>query len=313
MNWVMRLRHEWMKPWQPTSSRSGALLLLALAVAACAPLPRQDRPDRAPSHPPDVSGVPHPTPRDEPRSRYGNPASYEVFGKTYYVLDTAAGYLERGVASWYGEKFHGRRTSSGETYDMYAMTAAHKTLPLPTYVRVTNLRNGRDVTVKVNDRGPFVHNRVIDLSYTAASQLGIIENGTGLVEIEALSGQDDSARRAVVPLREATSTAAGQNDDKTVVFAEPVSAKPAELVEPRPTAGELFVQLGAFADPLNARALAARLETNGFDAIRITADPVQERMVYRVRIGPLTGVPELDAVAAQLASAGIADFHIAYE
>lgn len=116
----------------------------------------------------DVSHIPDAKPRYEPRSKYGNPDSYVVNGKRYYVMKSSSGYVERGVASWYGNKFHGRRTSSGETYNMYAMTAAHKSLPLPTYARVTNLQNGRSVVVKVNDRGPFLHNRIIDLSYAAA-------------------------------------------------------------------------------------------------------------------------------------------------
>ena len=125
-------------------------------------------------------------PKVESKSKYGNPKSYVVFGKRYYVKDSAKGYVEQGIASWYGTKFHGRRTSSGETYDMYAMTAAHKTLPLPTYARVTNLENGRSVMVKVNDRGPFHQNRIIDLSYSAATRLGIVKTGTGRVEVEAI-------------------------------------------------------------------------------------------------------------------------------
>src|SRR5690606_27721217 len=116
----------------------------------------------------DLEAIPDAIPRDEPRSARGNPASYEVFGKRYHVLASAAGYKERGVASWYGPDFHARSTSSGEPYDMYAMTAAHKTLPIPAYARVTNLANGRSVVVRINDRGPFIDNRIIDLSYTAA-------------------------------------------------------------------------------------------------------------------------------------------------
>lgn len=128
-----------------------------------------------------------PTPKNEPYSRYGNPGSYAVAGQTYKVMKSSGGYKARGVASWYGTKFHAKRTSSGDKYDMYAMTAAHRTLPLPTYVRVRNLNNGRVVVVKVNDRGPFHSNRVIDLSYAAASKLGIFPSGTAQVEIEALS------------------------------------------------------------------------------------------------------------------------------
>lgn len=120
---------------------------------------------------------------DAPRSKYGNPESYEVYGKTYHVLPTARGYSERGQASWYGEDFHGKRTSSGEPYNMHAMTAAHKTLPLPTYVRVTNLQNRREVIVRVNDRGPFHDDRIIDLSFAAATELDILRNGTAEVEV----------------------------------------------------------------------------------------------------------------------------------
>lgn len=123
---------------------------------------------------------------DAPRSKYGNPASYEVFGETYHVLPTARGYSERGKASWYGEEFHGKRTSSGEPYNMHAMTAAHRTLPLPSYVRVTNLQNRREIIVRVNDRGPFHDDRIIDLSFAAATELGILRNGTADVEVSAV-------------------------------------------------------------------------------------------------------------------------------
>ena len=123
--------------------------------------------DSAPKKKIDVETIPNAIPKKEPKSRYGNPKSYVVFGKRYYVMDSGKGYIEKGIASWDGTKFHGRRTSSGETYDMYAMTAAHKSLPLPTYVQVTNLSNSKFIVVKVNDRGPFHENRIIDLSYTA--------------------------------------------------------------------------------------------------------------------------------------------------
>lgn len=126
-------------------------------------------------------------PKNEPFSRYGNPGSYEIAGRTYKVLQNSSGYKVRGIASWYGTKFHSQRTSSGDQYDMYAMTAAHKTLPLPTYVKVKNLKNGREAIVKVNDRGPFHSGRVIDLSYAAAAKLGVFPTGTAPVEIEALS------------------------------------------------------------------------------------------------------------------------------
>lgn len=129
---------------------------------------------------------PDAVPVAEPRSRYGNPDSYEVRGVTYHVLDSSEGYEAEGMASWYGEAFQGRRTSSGEPYDMYAMTAAHRTLPIPTYVEVTNLENGRTAVVRINDRGPFHDGRIIDLSYAAARKLGVVGPGTARVRVRAL-------------------------------------------------------------------------------------------------------------------------------
>ncbi len=143
-----------------------------------------------------MDAIPDAVPRVEPRSARGNPVAYEVFGKRYFILATADGYRERGVASWYGPTFHARPTSSGEPYDMYAMTAAHKTLPIPAYVRVTNLSNGRSVVVRVNDRGPFVDNRIIDLSYTAAHKLDMTRAGTAFVEVEVITPGTLAASRA---------------------------------------------------------------------------------------------------------------------
>ncbi len=135
---------------------------------------------------PDFSKIPNAVPKHEPKSRIGNPKTYTVFNKTYCVMQSSKGYKERGTASWYGKKFHGYHTSNGEIYDMYGMSAAHKTLPLPTYAKVTNLSNGKHVIVKINDRGPFHDDRLIDLSYAAASKLGILATGTAKVEIQAL-------------------------------------------------------------------------------------------------------------------------------
>lgn len=175
-------------------------LLLALFLTGCSTVsgpsgeeggPFAGRsPDGGPSNPPDLSQVPDAVPRDEPRARYGNPARYEVFGQTYYVKDSAEGYDQEGIASWYGTKFHGRRTSSGEPYDMYAMTAAHRSLPLPTYAEVTNLDNGKRVVVRINDRGPFVDNRIIDLSYAAATRLDMVDAGTAPVRVRTVTAAD---------------------------------------------------------------------------------------------------------------------------
>lgn len=150
--------------------------------------PPDFRRDRPPTNPPDIDldAVPDAIPVEEPRSRYGNMAQYEAMGRTYRTLATSEGYEAEGMASWYGEEFHGRRTSSGEPYDMYAMSAAHPTLPLPSYVEVLNLENGRRVVVRVNDRGPFHAGRIIDVSYAAAHRLGMLAKGTARVRIRAL-------------------------------------------------------------------------------------------------------------------------------
>lgn len=134
-----------------------------------------------------------PVPAHEPMSRYGNPTEYRVDGRTYEVMKSSTGYKTRGVASWYGMKFHKQRTSSGEPYDMYVMTGAHKTLPLPTYVKVKNLENGRVAVVKINDRGPFHSDRILDLSYAAALKLGVFPKGTAKVEVETLMGPSGDA------------------------------------------------------------------------------------------------------------------------
>ncbi len=163
---------------------------LLLALAGCS----LQSPDGPPAQPRDLSGVGDAVPRYEPFRPALNPVSYEVSGRRYHVLRNAEGYIARGIASWYGRKFHGRPTASGEPYDMYAMTAAHRTLPIPSYVAVTNLRNGRRVVVRVNDRGPFHSDRLIDLSYAAAVKLGIDKSGTAPVEVRALSPQGDAGR-----------------------------------------------------------------------------------------------------------------------
>jgi rare lipoprotein A len=221
--------------------------------------------------------MPDAVPRAEPRSAKGNPSFYEVFGKRYFVLGTADGYLERGVASWYGPGFHAERTSNGESYDMYAMTGAHKTLPLPAYVRVTNLRNGRSVVVRINDRGPFKDGRIVDLSYTAAAKLDMLKDGTALVEVQALTPGGDS-----------------------------------RITAPSPP-GRLFVQAGAFGEEANAARLAARLKSEGYAQAFVRQDAVNGRTLFRVRIGPVPGVAEFDRAIADLRKLGIEDARLATE
>ena len=187
--------------------RPGVAAILALAGCAGlgtgpqpleAPLPttelgsRDEVQDGPPELVPEgLSNLPNPVPTDDPPSIHGNPPSYEVFGKTYNTLTSAIGYQVEGLASWYGTKFHGQRTSSGELYDMYKLTAAHRSLPIPTYVRVTNLDNGRQTLVRVNDRGPFHADRILDLSFAAAVKLGFAEQGVARVHIEALNAQQE--------------------------------------------------------------------------------------------------------------------------
>lgn len=163
-------------------------------------------PDTTPDHVPDVDCIAEPLVTNEPRSAVGNRSPYSVLGKKYQVMQRVDGYVERGTASYYGSKFHGRRTSNQEVYDMYAFTAAHKTLPLPSFARVTNLDNGKSVVVRVNDRGPFHEGRVIDLSYAAAVKLGITQRGTGNVEVRALTRPDQENMQASAPAATAVKT-----------------------------------------------------------------------------------------------------------
>jgi rare lipoprotein A len=237
-------------------------------------------------------------PRPEPRSRKGNPPFYDVLGKRYFVLSSSVGYIERGVASWYGPGFHKVRTSIGEPYDMYGMTAAHKTLPLPAYVRVTNLQNGRSVVVRVNDRGPFVGNRIIDLSYTAASKLDMLRNGTAMVEVRNID-LPPSLDAAAPATAARAAAAAGQTAAET--------ASPAEI----PNA--LFVQAGAFSDPKNAERLVEKLRGGGYGKIFVRDNEIAGRRMFRVRIGPVPNVAEFDRIVSALERAGINDAHLALD
>lgn len=215
-------------------------------------------PDTVPADIPDVDAIPEPVVRDEPRARTGN-RDYVVLGRKYRVLDDAEGYVEEGNASYYGNKFHGRRTSSSEVYDMYAFTAAHRTLPLPSYVRVTNLANGRSIIVRVNDRGPFHANRIIDLSYAAAVKLGYRERGTARVRVEALTPEDegsDVARRPATPtMPQATPPATPSGMDRLVAGLPQASAAVAMSPAPPVPPG---AQGATAADPSPAASQASR-------------------------------------------------------
>jgi rare lipoprotein A len=302
---------------------AGRAFALPLSVAACiglaacasAPPPRPlPAPQPAQGSATQIAPQPSPAPIDaaavprvEPRSRYGNPPFYDVFGKRYYVLASSEGYVERGVASWYGPGFHKVRTSTGESYDMYAMTAAHKTLPLPAYVRVTNLQNGRSIVVRVNDRGPFVGNRIIDLSYTAAAKLDMLRDGTAMVEVRVIEPEAETETPSLI-----TAAAAAVTGTTTAQAAPaPASSAPATTGWTPLPAAPLFVQAGAFADPANAERLAAKLRDQSFNNVFVREDDVAGRHFYRVRIGPVPDVPAFDRIVGALEQAGVSDAHLA--
>ena len=225
--------------------------------------------------------IPDAVPRPEPPSRYGNPPVYAANGRLYRTLRTSRGYAERGIASWYGRKFHERPTSSREPYDMFAMTAAHRTLPLPTYVRVTHLGNGRSVVVRVNDRGPFHPGRIIDLSYTAAAKLDLLGAGSGPVEIRAID------------------TDPGGRD------------RPSHDAAPVPV--QLYVQIGVYSNEANAKralALAARLRPG---LASLTRSEAEDGVRHRVRIGPLSGLEEAHRVMSGLDTAGMRSTRVVIE
>ncbi len=257
--------------------------------------------DSTPSGPPpDVSKIPEPVPRVEPRSAYGNKSPYDVLGKTYRVLPEASGYVERGLASWYGNKFHGYTTSNFEKYDMYAFSAAHKTLPLPSYARVTNLDNGRSVIVRVNDRGPFVDDRIIDLSYVAAVKLGVWPKGTARVEVRAI----DPAH----PQREApTQTIPASALSRTALPPSAVGASPA----PGKThESALYLQVGAYTDPANAAHAATVLRGAQLGDVQVIEGRVNGNPVRRVRIGPLRNAEEADALTSKVRALGLGEPHL---
>lgn len=216
--------------------------------------------------------IPDAVPEPVKQSRYGNPDSYEVFGVTYQVKQSSDGFEQKGIASWYGNKFHGRRTSSGEEYDMYAMTAAHKTLPIPVFVEVINHDNGRKAVVKVNDRGPFHEGRIIDLSYAAATKLGVAQAGTANVSIRVVRSEEELKQR-----RSETLVGSAVTDDD-----------------------KLYVQVAAFATEENALKHLGRLQSEGFRDVRLHIESKNSQTVYRVRIGPLPSEVVAKRVVSEL-------------
>lgn len=315
-----------MKPRFYKATTAGAGLALAALLAGCAGqapsstssvdhTPREDAPkaasaassgggryamsgDAYPLEPPDVSEVPDAQPRVEPRSSAGNRSTYEVWGETYHVLPSANGYAKQGTASWYGEKFHGYATSNGEIYDMYKMSAAHRSLPLPTFARVTSLANGRSVIVRVNDRGPFHSDREIDLSYAAAARLGILDNGTGGVRVEAINPEQWLANRgggtSPAPAASAPARAPAAASAPAPAASPAPAAPPAARPTPAGQGDEIYLQIAALGSEEGARALQQRLGDELLHSVRVISDSD----VHRVQVGPMAPSQEQQARAA---------------
>ncbi|VVC85591.1 septal ring lytic transglycosylase RlpA family protein [Sideroxydans sp. CL21] len=242
---------------------------------------------------PNLDNIPDAVPKAEPLHRYAN-RPYTALGKTYTPLQTTGNYKERGIASWYGKKFNGQRTSIGETYDMYGMTAAHPTLPIPSYARVTNVANGKSVIVRINDRGPFLHERIMDLSYAAAYKLGFVNTGSAEVEVESI------ATGANAPVTNPVETAAVNIEPITVAPIAPVAtAIPVDTVGS--SKGKIFLQLGAFKSAQGAESFLAKMNAE-------LGDNGKELKLYekngltRVHLGPYANESEARDAASKLAS-----------
>lgn len=297
------VRAQLFTPWP--QARLIALLGLCVFVAACsapqkAPSGNTPAPpynpndgryahekDFGPDEDVDLSHVPDAVPRHEVRTRAGNKNPYTVLGQTYHLIADESAYRERGYASWYGKKFNGYHTSNGEVYDMYAMTGAHKTLPIPSYVRVKNLDNGKSVVVRINDRGPFHQGRIVDLSYAAAQRIGIHKTGTGRVEVEIALPHD----AAPIPLR-ANNTDAAQIE----------SALPPGT----------YLQVGAFAQKNAAQQFAASIGTKLTYPLTIHSAQLPKE-IHRVRVGPFANAKSLQDARNQLARIKIFEAHVVYQ
>lgn len=246
------------------------LVTLTTSLLACSSTPTPPK-DGPPKFYENITQIHNPKPHYLPKSAYGNPKHYTVNGKTYHVLRTAKGYDQRGIASWYGSKFTGKLTSTRERYNPYKMTAASPNLPIPCFVRVTNLENHRSVIVKVNDRGPFAPNRILDLSYAAAVKLGYARRGTALVEVSTINPRNSTRTPHLT-----------------------FNKKP-----------HLYLQLGAFRHYQSAKRLQKRLQSLVFDPVQINQGTANAQSWYRVQIGPLRNVAQSDRLQKQLAQRGL--------
>lgn len=278
------------------------LVILSVTLVGCGTAPLVDVKDSGPKQPLSVDHISEPVPRAEPRTRAGNYTPYTVLGKTYHVMDNPRGFRQRGVASWYGNKFHGRQTSNGEIYDMYAMTAAHKTLPIPSYVRVTNLANNRSIIVRVNDRGPFHDDRIIDLSYTAARKLGYANAGTANVTVEYIDPEQYSVTQPGY-----TAPVTNTSVDGVAPAPTPVDAGGYQLPE------GTFLQVGAFGALKSALAMQKKLDALTYYPV-IVLKPGQVRAyrdkLYRVQIGPIDNNLALITIQDKIIKANLPEPHV---
>ena len=299
--------------------RACASLFFLCAMALLAGCHSFSRQDGVPSGRLDPNNIVDAQPRREPITRAGNKSPYTVLGKTYTLLPSAKGYRVRGTASWYGSKFHGESTANGETYDAMAMTAAHCTLPIPSYVQVTNLENGRRAIVRVNDRGPFVDNRVIDLSYAAATKLGYANKGTALVEVVGIDVDNWPPSRAAAELQavEASSVpvvaALPAASSTGVNVGNSTSNTPIEARADAVAAGGArhYVQAGAFRSEAAAQDLRRRLQQMTGQAVEVNMQG--SPLLYRVRVGPLPNREAAEQVRSTLVAGPVRDARIVSE
>ena len=275
--------------------RISIVLPVLLAVVSCSSAPEQapESPnkgrysisqDRAPTQIVDLSIIPEVIPQPINRTMAGNRSPYTVLGKSYQVLPTEEGYNESGVASWYGEKFHGHKTSNGEVFDMYQVSAAHKSLPIPSFLRVTNLDNNRSIVVRVNDRGPFHGDRVIDLSYAAALKLGYADRGTARVQLESIVASGAFRDRGV----SATTSAAGNENLR-------VSSSSSK-----------YLQVGAFSELSTAQEVSTKVEEiTSLPVFIRTVNISKSRTLHRVRVGPISDSGQIQRVSESVVAANL--------
>jgi len=279
-----------------------SLLFILFSIVLITSCSHTSKPDGPPNADIDVSKIPNAVPKPEPLAKYGNLKSYVVFGKRYYTLPSSRNYNEVGTASWYGTKFHAQRTSSGEPYNMLGMTAAHKTLPLPTYVEVTHLQNDRKIIVKVNDRGPFESNRIIDLSYVAAKKLGILGHGTAQVRVRAINPyalyNKEPLFSHAQPIKSPWVHVNHRKHDVASETSHPSLRSGYKSSQP------IFLQVGAFKNKNLAVKLQRRLSAFSSAPVNIT-HPTSKGKLYRVKIGPFRDVASLSKMTNRLKGLGI--------